>query len=772
MRFGIDRQLDRLRAFIQQHISSRVLSPSQRVFTLTLVIGLVCGIVAVGFHLAIRLAEHVFIDSAMGAPGSSWMIWTVLTPTIGGLLAGVFLTYLVPGARGSGVPQVKQSYAVGDSRIRFRDALGKFLLGTLQIGTGASLGREGPTVQICAGVASGIARIMALPPKQLKRLMPVGVAAGIAAAFNAPIAAVTFTIEEIVGHLDQTVLSGVVVAAALAAVVERSVLGVHPVIESVQSFSLEHASSLPFYALLGVAAAFVSMLFTDGLLALRLYFKSFKHEKYLPIWSRPAIGGLVTGLLAVGMLRFLNTGGITGGGYDTLRHALAGELPLRVLAALCIGKLVATVFSYSSGGAGGIFAPSLFIGSMLGGVVGHADMALLDHSRNELGAFALVGMGAVFAGVIRAPITSVLIIFEMTGSYGLVLPLMIANMSAYGIARHFRPTPIYEALLKQDGVYLPSHGAKPHPLEHLRVESTMSRTPTTLAVSRTVAQAVADLQSKMFSMVPVLDENGRLLGLASVAALRKAAAEGHGDAHLYEFIGPAETIESNAPLMHAAVCMNRAGVRQLVVLDPKNESQIMGIVAMSDIVRTYARVASRDVPAGETPWQTAVPGNTTYAEVHPSNPSLPDQASLLQARVRHLLMRTEPLLPSTRLDPLVDRLIAARDGVLPIRLHSSGSYGLVYLDLVRDIFRDEHLENVLVALDLARSAPSVDIEATLSDALKLMNGEGLDALPVVDGPSGADPCGVITRAEIGRWLVRKLGESTAPIGETVGESAG
>lgn len=431
---------------------------ARHLFLLTLVVGLVCGLVAVSFHLAIQAAEGLLIQRALHAPGDSWMFWTILSPTIGGLCAGAALTWLTPGARGSGIPQVKRAFAIEGGRVRFRDAVGKFIIASLQIGSGASLGREGPTVQICAGATSLLARATSLAPRNMRRLTPVGVAAGIAAAFNAPIAAVTFTIEEIVGTLDQAVLSGVVVAAALAAVIERGILGVHPVIEVAQNYGLDHASSLPLYLMLGLSAAVVSVAFTDSLLWLRAWFRGLRK---LPSWMHPGVGGLVTGVLAVLVLHFLGTEGVNGGGYQTLGLALAGKLGLRALVVLCAVKLAATVFSYSSGGAGGIFAPSLFVGAMLGGALGHLDVAILRHEPSQLGAFALVGMGAVFAGVIRAPITSVLIIFEMTGGYGLVLPLMLANMTSYMIARRWRPVPIYEALLAQDGVVLPHAGAKP-----------------------------------------------------------------------------------------------------------------------------------------------------------------------------------------------------------------------------------------------------------------------------------------------------------------------
>jgi CIC family chloride channel protein len=280
----------------------------------------------------------------------------------------------------------------------------------------------------------------------------VGMAAGIAAAFNAPIAAVTFTLEELIGDLDQTMLSGVIVAAALAAVVEHLFMGANPIFHVPRAFEFGKASSLVWYALLGLLAAIVSVAFTDSLLGLRAWFKRLQR---IPKWLQPALGGAATGSFAVVALWMFHLGGIAGDPYKTLTQAFSGTIPVTAMIVLCVLKLAATVTSYSSGGAGGIFAPALFMGGMLGGAVGYLDVAIFHHTADSIGAFAVVGMGAVFAGIVRAPMTSILIIFEMTGGYGLVLPLMIANMSAFALARHWRHTPIYEALLEQDGIHLP-----------------------------------------------------------------------------------------------------------------------------------------------------------------------------------------------------------------------------------------------------------------------------------------------------------------------------
>jgi CIC family chloride channel protein len=440
-------------------LARRLPSERQRLLALTIVAGGACGLAAVAFHISIGWLESLLINRANAAHGHTWIPWTIVSPALGGLIVGLGLYYWAPAAAGSGIPQVKVAFSLRYGLITLRETIGKFVLCAVQIGSGASLGLEGPTVQICAGVSSLLARAFKLNPQYRRRMTSVGMTAGIAAAFNAPIAAVTFTIEELVGDLDQTMLSGVIVAAAVAAVVEHSILGTNPVFRVPRPYTLMRPSSLLWYAVLGVLAAVVSVAFTDSLLFVRAQFKRFT---LMPRWVHPALGGLATGALAVIGLYFFHMNGIAGDPYKTLTLALSGTLPLSLMLVFCVLKLLATVSSYSTGGSGGIFAPSLFMGGMLGGAVGYIDVTLLHHSSDAIGAFAVVGMGAVFAGIVRAPMTSVLIVFEMTGGYGLVLPLMIANMTAFALARQWRKIPVYEALLAQDGIVLP-HGVRPQP---------------------------------------------------------------------------------------------------------------------------------------------------------------------------------------------------------------------------------------------------------------------------------------------------------------------
>ncbi len=583
-------------------------SENKRVFVLALISGALCGLSAVLFHLSIIATETRLIERALHAPGHSWIWWTISLPTIGGLVSGALLQFAVPGARGSGVPQVKVAYAVKGGRVPFMDAIGKFAIGVIQIGTGSSLGREGPTVQICAGVSSTLGRAAALSRDNLRRLLPVGAAAGIAAAFNAPIAAVTFTIEEVVGDLDQAVLSWIIVAAAIAAVVERSILGEHPVFTLDKHYGLDHASSLLIYGLMGLAAAIVSLMFTESLLRLRKWFQAFT---LMPDWAKPGIGGLVTGVLAAVAMYLLGVNGVTGGGYGTLSAALSGNLAIQALLVLCALKLVATVFCYSSGGAGGIFAPALFIGGMLGGVFGHLDRMMLNHGGTEIGAFALVGMGAVFAGIVRAPITSVLIIFEMTGSYDLILPLMISNMSAYALARHFRPIPIYEALLEQDGVQLPRRGSKvSHALERLKVANAMTDNPVRIDASASVSEALQRIRSLGHSTYPVVENDDKFLGLVTESRLRRTAAEGGSAISVRQLVDPCPQVNPDHPLVLAAIRMNRSNTRQVAVLDKRDDKKLVGLLTMSDIVRAHAQAAVE-----ADPHKSATPEFTEASEL-------------------------------------------------------------------------------------------------------------------------------------------------------------
>ena len=420
-----------------QHLRLR---ESQIFLALSILTGILAGLAAVLFSLVIDRADYAFF----GLEPSS--LRTFLVPVLVSLATGVLLATVFSGARGSGIPQTKAAFHLQGGAIPVRVPIGKFITGVLCIGSGHSMGREGPSVQIGAGIASAIGRWLRLSPARVKELVPVGAAGALAAAFNTPIAAVLFALEELIGNMNATLLGSTVVASVAAVVVQRSILGNEPLFR-VPGYALEHPAELIGYAVLGIVGGLISLAFCKSLLALRLSFRR------LPRWTvmlQPAMGGVVIGAT---LLFFPEVKGV---GYDYVDQALNGGLVLRTMALLCVVKLGATVVSYCSGNAGGIFAPSLYIGAMAGGVVGMVVNSVAPFPTGEPGAYALVGMGALFAGIIRAPLTSVFMIFEITQDYQILVPLMVANLLSFAISRRYQPVPVYEALLHQDQIHLPS----------------------------------------------------------------------------------------------------------------------------------------------------------------------------------------------------------------------------------------------------------------------------------------------------------------------------
>jgi chloride channel protein, CIC family len=416
------------------------LRENQLFLILTIVIGVGAGLAAVLFTVAIEQTSH----RLFGLAPSRLRLFVV--PPLMSIATGFLLAKVFPDVRGSGVPQTEAAYHLADGVIPTHVPLGKFITGVLCIGSGHSMGREGPSVQIGAGLASLIGRWLHLSPRRVRDLVPVGAAGALAAAFNTPVAAVLFALEEIIGDMNAALLGSTVVASVAAVIVERSILGNEPLFH-VPTYRLVHPAELVAYAVLGVLGGVVSLLFCKGLLALRILFLRLPRRTKV---FQPAIGGLVIGAILV------YSPAIMGVGYEYVDQALNGGLLLKTMAILCFLKLGATIVSYASGNAGGIFAPSLYIGAMAGGAVGMMVHRIAPFPTGDPGAYALVGMGTLFAGIIRAPMTSVFMIFEITQDYQILVPLMVANMLSFVISRRYQPTPVYHALLHQDGVHLPS----------------------------------------------------------------------------------------------------------------------------------------------------------------------------------------------------------------------------------------------------------------------------------------------------------------------------
>ena len=558
----------KLRSYIG---SARLREREDQVFLiLALVIGALTGLAVVAFILLTeRMGMRLY--PVGGAP---WR--RLLFPVVGSLGIGYLLFRYFPYARGSGVPQTKAALFAREGRITLRTVLGKFFCTSATLASGIPLGREGPSVQVGAGIASVLGRFLGLRPEKVKALLPVGAAAAIAAAFNTPLAAVLFALEEIVGDLHAPVLGSVVLASATSWVVLRLLLGNNPLFK-VPQYQLVHPLEFAIYALLGIAGGLVSVAFTKLLLGMRERFLRFPQET---LWIQPLAGGLLVGLMGWVVPQVL------GVGYGYVGDALNGTMALKLMLVLVVLKLLAVTTSYASGNAGGIFGPSLFIGAMLGGAVGTGAHHLFPAYTATPGAYALVGMGAVFAGIVRAPMTSVLMIFEMTQDYAVIVPLMIANLVSLFISSRLQRQPIYEALAVQDGIHLPTAEARQQHGQR-RVVRVLRPATESLPADITVQEALQRVRASKFRTWLITNQRG-VVGLISLSALERAARE-DDTKKLNAMVDPLifPHVHADQGLDLALDRMGSNHVEILPVVSRADVHKLEGIVTLRDVLDAY-----------------------------------------------------------------------------------------------------------------------------------------------------------------------------------------
>jgi CIC family chloride channel protein len=416
----------------------------ERLFLLlSIFIGILSGLLVVSFRVAIEWLSILLLGVAP-APGQKRLF---LIPAAVGLVVAVLTRYVFPGVRGSGVNQTKAALYIHNGYISVRTVIGKFLLSALAIGSGQSLGPEDPSLQIGAGVASLIGRRVGLSRARLRLFAPVGAAAGLAAAFNAPISAILFVIEEVIGKWTAGVLGSIVLAAVASVAIARWFWGAQPMFQ-IPSITLRDPRELLAYSVLGVIGGFASLLFAKFLEYLRPLLRS--QPQWLQL-LQPSIAGLL-----VGCIGYFGLPEVMGAGYGAIDQAMHAQFALKLLLLLAVFKIVATTVSFSSGTPGGMFAPTLFIGAMLGAAVGSFEKIFFPHLTGSIGSYALVGMGVLFAAFLRVPLTSVFMVLEVSGNYSIILPVILANTIAYLISRSLQPVPIFELLTNQNGLYLPS----------------------------------------------------------------------------------------------------------------------------------------------------------------------------------------------------------------------------------------------------------------------------------------------------------------------------
>jgi CIC family chloride channel protein len=566
--------LDRLQTWVRQ---STRRNEEQVFLVLTLVLGALVGLVIVAF---IVVTENLgeWLHPPGGAP---WR--RILIPTLGALIGGILLFRFFPEARGSGIPQTKAAIFARRGFISLKTVIGKFTCSTVSLASGVALGREGPSVHVGAGIASVFGRTLGLKPEKVQSLVTVGSSAALAAAFNTPIAAVLFSLEEVMGNLHAPVLGSVVLSSATAWLTLRLLLGDEPLFH-VPEYQLVHPMEFAFYALLGVVGGLASVAFVKLLLRMR--------EKFLgmPRWSRliqPAVGGLVVGLLALMWPEVL------GVGYQYVNDAMNGNMALKLMALLVVLKIVATATCYSSGNAGGIFGPSLFIGAMVGGTVGSVVNMLAPEYTASPGAYALVGMGTAFAGILRVPMTSVFMIFEVTRDYHIIVPLMISNLISFFVSYRLQRMPIYDALSRQEGIHLPTTETAQR---HLQVRLAMHAPRESFAPDTTVAEAVERAGRSSMRAWPLLDQKG-VWGVVSLAQLEEVYQEDR-EKRLKEVVDSRyfPHVHADHSLDLALERMGSTGFDLLPVVSRANIHELEGVVSLLDVLKAFGVRESRQMP--------------------------------------------------------------------------------------------------------------------------------------------------------------------------------
>jgi chloride channel protein, CIC family len=553
---------------------------------LALLVGAGAGAGAVAFRYMIKGFTWLFTGHGeLGAhphPASPWLpgigiACVVVAPVIGGLIYGPIVARFAPEARGHGVPEVMLAVARKGGRIRPRVSLIKALASALCIGAGGSVGREGPIVQIGSALGSTVGQLARLNERRLRLLVACGAAGGIAATFNAPIAGVFFALEVILRDFQTESFGVVVLSSVTASVIGRLAFGSAAFLR-LPHFQLHYGGEYLLYALLGVVGAAVGLAFIRVLyggedLADRIWRG--------PAWLRPAAGGILLGLLLLAVPQMY------GVGYPVLDAAVAGHYVIGFLVVLLAAKIVATTLTLSIGGSGGVFAPSLFMGAMLGSGFGQAFHSLMPGWVTTPGAYGLVGMGAVFAAAARAPITAVIIIFELTGDYAIILPLMLAVVIATGLSMLVTGDTIYTLKLRRRGVDLDVRRPS-GPMQLVTVREAMRPIPGSVPPDMPLARLAEMLSGGDEDALPVVDEAGRLVGVVSADDLEPALTDEGGPDTAGDLARPVPELRADSALEQAARLLGDSEEAGLPVLRPEGR-EVAGWVTHRDVLRAYLR---------------------------------------------------------------------------------------------------------------------------------------------------------------------------------------
>jgi chloride channel protein, CIC family len=554
---------------------------------LSVFIGIFSGLAVVCFRLAIDWMHLALLGPLPRT--HSWRLFAV--PSLAGLVVAVLVLHVFPNIRGSGVNQTKAALYIFNGFIPFRTAIGKFICAAIAIGSGQSLGPEDPSLQIGAGIASALGRQLQISREKLRLMAPVGAAAGLAAAFNAPVSAVLFVIEEVIGRWSAGILGSVVLSAVSSVVIVRWFLGSEPLFR-IPVTTFKGPGELLAYAVLGIVGGLASVAFAKSIGYLRPRLKA------LPRWTQylqPAVAGLLIGLIA-----FLGAPQVMGAGYDSMDQAMHGQYAWKFLAVLAILKILATTLSFASGAPGGMFAPTLFVGAMLGGAVGDIEHFFFPHLTGSTGTYVLVGMGVLFAGFLRVPMTSVFMVLEVSGNYEIIVPVIVANTFSYLISRSLQTVPIFDMLTRQDGLILPS-------LEEdreeaiLRVEDAMLPVPATILNAEDYVDANARRVQDSTDSTFLVRVHPSGWNTISRDQLLRLFREGKGEHTLASVLPPQSLpgLYPDLPLDSALRYVNDYPI--VPVVNRANSRQLEGVISRDSVFKKYGSARSGEDSYRGTP---------------------------------------------------------------------------------------------------------------------------------------------------------------------------
>jgi len=576
-------------------------SRNTTLYVAAIVVGLFTGL---GGFLFIRLIEWIgeFLFGTLPELIPIGRAWLILIPMIGGLIAGPIIAFFAAEAKGHGVPEVMQAIALNGGRIRPRVAIAKVMASSACIGSGGSAGREGPIVQVGAALGSTIAQWLHFSESRIRNLVACGAAAGIAATFNAPIAGVIFAIEVILGELTLSDLGSVVLSAVSASIVARNLLGDTPAF-GIPLYEVKSHWEIILYVILGAVSALIGVLFIKSLSFAEDFFDNWK----FPGAFKPAIGGLLLGItgflyplilgfsqipedqLNLGLPIITNIPQIFGSGFESIEASLLGQTAVLLMFVLIFLKVLATSFTLGSGNSGGVFAPALFMGSMTGGVFGSIATALLPGIAAGSGPYATVGMAAVFSAAARAPLTAILIVFEMTDDFRILVPLMAAVAVSTALAQHMHKDSIYTLKLTHRGIRI-FRGRDMDVMASVFVHEVMEKNPETVSPELSVNELVTKFDQTGRHGFNVVDEDNHLIGIVSLSDVRKMIAQDKKIENLKVKDLTTRTIVSAYPDETLREVLQRMAPRDLSrmpVVSRQNPKKLVGVIRRRNVIKAY-----------------------------------------------------------------------------------------------------------------------------------------------------------------------------------------